>query len=198
MPTCSGSLRRPPRGAPRYPRCPGLTTSRAACYPQSHMVTPGWMSTAPASAMASRTPRRPARLGRKVVLRALDEQFRRFSGPSEISASKRSLAGPPLGLRPGGLRADVGSRQPAPVRLGWPTRAPVNCGPCTVTVTGTAAVDMTRTRFCDSAGLHALLGGIGAPGLKAARSGSSSPVRPSAGPWHHDRRPGDSRLRPPG
>ena len=38
--------------------------------------------------------------------------------------------------------------------------------------------DMTRTRFCDSAGLHALLG---APGLKAARSGSSSPVRLSAG-----------------
>ena len=31
-----------------------------------------------------------------------------------------------------------------------------------VTATGTAAVDMTRTRFCDSAGLHALLGAIGA------------------------------------
>ena len=42
----------------------------------------------------------------------------------------------------------------------------------------TYVVDMTRTRFCDSAGLHALLG---APGLKAARSGSSSPVRLSAG-----------------
>ena len=31
-----------------------------------------------------------------------------------------------------------------------------------VTAAGTAAVDMTRTRFCDSAGLHALLGAIGA------------------------------------
>jgi hypothetical protein len=47
----------------------------------------------------------------------------------------------------------------------------------------TYVVDMTRTRFCDSAGLTRCSVPIGAPRLKAARSGSSSPVRASAGSW---------------
>ena len=39
---------------------------------------------------------------------------------------------------------------------------------------------MPQTRFCDSAGLHALLGARRRARLKVARSGSSSPVRLSA------------------
>jgi anti-anti-sigma factor len=57
--------------------------------------------------------------------------------------------------------------------------------------------DMTRTRFCDSAGLHALIGGILAASLRRRPSAIHAAIASGPAPaLRHSIRPGESGTRP--